>query len=95
MDMNPLSLPRFRKKYNPKQHGICGRTSNGVLFPRRITPVAALIADGAYDQDHVNQPVAARHPQAAITVPPRTGAVASASDETAPTQRDRHLRMIA
>jgi len=27
--------------------------------------------------------------------PPRAGAVASASAETAPTQRDRHLRMIA
>jgi len=28
-------------------------------------------------------------------VPPRAGAVASASAETAPTQRDRDLRMIA
>ena len=28
-------------------------------------------------------------------MPPRAGAVASASAETAPTQRDRHLRMIA
>ena len=28
-------------------------------------------------------------------MPPRPGAVASASAETAPTQRDRHLRMIA
>jgi hypothetical protein len=28
-------------------------------------------------------------------VPPRAGAVASASADTTPTQRDRHLRMIA
>ena len=28
-------------------------------------------------------------------MPPRAGAVASASTETAPTQRDHHLRMIA
>ena len=37
----------------------------------------------------------ASHPDAAVIVPPRAGAVASASAETAPTQRDRHLRMIA
>jgi hypothetical protein len=29
-----------------------------------------------------------------VIVPPRTTAVLSASAETAPTQRDRHLRMI-
>jgi IS5 family transposase len=34
-------------------------------------------------------------PIAAVIVPPRAGAVASASAETAPTQRDRHLRMTA
>jgi hypothetical protein len=36
-----------------------------------------------------------RHPDAAVIVPPRAGAAASASAETAPTQRDRHLRLIA
>ena len=43
----------------------------------------------------VNQAIAERDPGAAVIVPPRAGAVASASAETAPTQRDRHLRMIA
>jgi hypothetical protein len=57
--------------------------------------ITSFTADGAYDQDQVSQVVAERHPDAAIIVPPRAGAVASASSETAPTQRDRHLRMIA
>jgi hypothetical protein len=39
--------------------------------------------------------VAERDPHAAVIVPPRAGVVVSASAETAPTQRDRHLRMIA
>ncbi len=58
-------------------------------------PITSFTADGAYDQDQVSQAVAKRHPEAAVIVPPRAGAVASASAETAPTQRDRDLRMIA
>jgi hypothetical protein len=57
--------------------------------------VASFIADGVYDQDRVSQAVAERHPDAAVIVPPRAGAVASTWAETAPTQRDRHLRTIA
>jgi hypothetical protein len=48
-----------------------------------------------YDQDRVSQAVAERHPNAAVIVPLRAGAVASASADTTPTPRDRHLRMIA
>src|SRR3712207_6767709 len=39
--------------------------------------------------------VAARHPEAVVVVPPRANAVPSEAAETAPTQRDRHLRCIA
>jgi hypothetical protein len=39
--------------------------------------------------------VAARHPEAAVVVPPRKDAVLSEMAETAPTRRDRHLRSIA
>src|SRR4051812_38023585 len=39
--------------------------------------------------------VAARHPAAAVVVPPRANAVPSEAAETAPTQRDAHLRCIA
>ena len=39
--------------------------------------------------------LAARHPAAAVVVPPRANAVPSDTAETAPTQRDAHLRCIA
>src|SRR4051812_28571703 len=39
--------------------------------------------------------VGERHPEAAVIVPPRATAVPSATAETAPTQRDRHLQLIA
>src|SRR3954463_14584560 len=58
-------------------------------------PIASFIGDGAYDQDRVYASVAERHPEAAIIVPPRTTAVPSATAETAPTQRDCHLQLIA
>ena len=65
------------------------------LLDQIADPIASFTADGAYDQDQVTQAVAERHPDAAVIVPPRAGAVASDLAETAPTQRDRHLRMIA
>ena len=65
----------------------------GALLDQIADPIATFIADGSYDQDQVSQPVGERNPDAAVIVPPRAGAVASAG--TAPTQRDRHLRMIA
>jgi hypothetical protein len=57
--------------------------------------VGPFTGDGAYDQDGVYGEVAARHPDAAVIVPPRSRAVPSETAETAPTQRDRHLQMIA
>ena len=57
--------------------------------------VASFAGDGAYDREDVYDAVAERHPEAAVVVPPRKGAVPSATAETAPTQRDRHLRSIA
>ncbi len=39
--------------------------------------------------------VAQRHPEAAVIVPPRSTAVPSETAETTPTQRDRHLQVIA
>jgi Transposase DDE domain len=57
--------------------------------------VASVTGDGAYDQEGVYASVAARHPEAAVIVPPRSGAVLSVDAEAAPTQRDRHLQCIA
>ena len=50
---------------------------------------------GSYDRDDVYAEVTARHPDAAVVVPPRASAVPSEAAETAPTQRDRHLQCIA
>jgi hypothetical protein len=65
------------------------------LLDQVTGPVASFTADGAYDRDDVYEAVAARHPDAAVVVPPRRDAVPSGAAETAPTQRDRHLQLIA
>ena len=57
--------------------------------------VASFTGDGAFDRDDVYAAVAARHPDAAVVVPPRSSAVPSAAAATAPTRRDAHLRCIA
>jgi hypothetical protein len=67
----------------------------GPLLDRVTGPVASLTGDGAYDQEGVYASVVARHPEAAVIVPPRSTAVPSGTAEAAPTQRDRHLRFIA
>src|SRR3954452_13017945 len=67
----------------------------GPLLDQVDEPVASFTGDGAYDRDDVYAEVAARHPAAAVVVPPRANAVSSEAAETAPTQRDAHLRCIA
>src|SRR4051794_24019514 len=67
----------------------------GPLLDQVADPVASFTADGAYDQESVYADVAERHPGAAVVVPPRSTAGPSATAETAPTQRDRHLQLIA
>ncbi|MFC7738685.1 IS5 family transposase, partial [Roseomonas sp. GCM10028921] len=67
----------------------------GSLLDQVADPIASFTVDGAYDQDGVYGEVAARHPEALEIVPPRSSTVPSATAETAPTQRDQHLRTIA
>jgi len=67
----------------------------GPLLDQVASPVASFTGDGAYDQDCVYASVAERHPEAAVVVPPRSTAVPGETAETAPTQRDRHLQLIA
>ena len=66
----------------------------GSLLDQISDPIASFTADGAYDQDDVTTSVAARYPEAAIIVPPRSNAMPSETAETAPTQRDQHLQLI-
>jgi hypothetical protein len=68
----------------------------GPLLDQVDGGVASFTGDGAYDRADMYDAVATRHPKAAaVIVPPRAGAVPSEAAETAPTQRDRHLRSIA
>ena len=57
------------------------------LLDQVARPVASFTGDGAFDRDDVYDAVAARHPAAAVIVPPRSSAVLSEAVETAPTQR--------
>jgi hypothetical protein len=53
------------------------------------------MSDGAYDRTSVYTTVHEPHPDAAVVVPPRADAVLSATADTGPTQRDRHIQWIA
>jgi hypothetical protein len=67
----------------------------GPLLDRVTGPFASFTGDGAYGREDVYDAVAERHPDAAVVVPPRRGAVPSPAAETDPTQRDRHLQLIS
>ena len=76
-------------------HDVDDGSRVGPLLGQIDGAVASFTADGAYDRDDVYAEVAARHPEAAVVVPPRANAVPGGATETAPTRRDRHLRIIA
>lgn len=67
----------------------------GPLLDQVDDPVVSFTGDGAYDRDDVYGAVAARHPEAAVVVPPRSSAVPSETAETTPTPRDQHPQLIA
>jgi Transposase DDE domain len=76
-------------------HNVDDGSRLGPLLDQVDGPVASVTADGAFDRDDVYAEVAARHPDAAVIVPPRSGAVPSDTAGSAPTQRDRHIEAIA
>ena len=67
----------------------------GHLLDQIGSPVASLTADGAFDRDDVYTEVTTRHPDAEVIVPPRSSAMPSQTAGTTPTQRDRHIEIIA
>jgi hypothetical protein len=67
----------------------------GPLLNQVGRPVASFTGDGAFDRGDVYGEVAARHPDAIVIVPPRLSAVPSETADTTPTQRDKHLELIA
>jgi hypothetical protein len=67
----------------------------GPLLEQIPQEISAVLADGAYDGEPVYRTVTAHSPDAAVIIPPRKTAVLSDTAKTAPTQRDRHLQLIA
>jgi transposase len=67
----------------------------GPLLDQIDGPVAAVLADGAYDGEPIYQTILDRHPNAEVVIPPRSNAVLSDAAETEPTQRDRHIQLLA
>ena len=67
----------------------------GSLLDQVTGSLSSFTGDGTYDQDGVYAGVTERHPEAAVTVPPRSTMALSDTAATAPTQRDRHLACIA
>ena len=66
------------------------------LLDQIAAPIAAVLADGAYDGDPVYRAVADRARAATVIIPPRATAVVSeVSAAGTPTPRDRHIEMIA
>ncbi len=66
----------------------------GPLLDQVDDPIGPVTADGAYDGAPTYQTIAAYGDGLAVVIPPRLTAVPS-GDPGGPTQRDRHLAMIA
>src|SRR4051794_19430213 len=68
----------------------------GPLLDQITSPIASVMADGAYDGEPVYRAVAEHQPDppAAVVIPPRASAVPSPTADTAPSQRNQHIRMI-
>ncbi len=67
----------------------------GPLLDQIDGPVSAVLADGAYDGEPTYRTILDRHPDAEVVIPPRSNAVLSDTADTEPTQRDRHIEMLA
>ncbi len=67
----------------------------GPLLDQVAGALVSPTGHGGYDQERVYDSVMDRHPEAAVIVPPRATAVPSETAGTEPTQRDRHLQLIA
>jgi transposase len=66
----------------------------GPLLDQIDNPIVQVTADGAYDGAPTYQTIAAHGDGIAVVIPPRATAVPS-DEEGPPTQRDRHLTVIA
>ncbi len=67
----------------------------GALLDQIAGPVELFLGDSGYDRTNVYTALEERHPDAKVIVPPRADAVLSATADTDPSQRDRHIQAIA
>ena len=94
---DPLGIVKGDQPDNPQNATNLLKLQSAHLSRRYALPLmlAAVIADGAYDQDRVYDAVAEHSAEAAVIVPPRAAAVHSPSADIDPTQRDCHVQAIA
>ena len=64
------------------------------LLDQIAEPVEVFLGDGGYDRTGVYTALDERHPDATVVVPPLSDAVLSATADTDPTQRGRHIQAI-
>jgi len=70
-------------------------------LPAMLEPIeseiASVTADGAYDGEPVYRAIASHQPdlRPVVVIPPRSSAVPSTKNTDAPSQRDRHIQLIA
>src|SRR3712207_6056857 len=86
---NPPSGKTPAPALPPREGGVPPRVAP--LLEQTPAQTPPFTADGAYDGEPVYRAVSERQPDppAAVVIPPRAGAVASPTADTAPTQRDR------
>jgi hypothetical protein len=70
------------------------RSQVAPLLDQIEAPIGQVTADGAYDGAPTYQTIAAHGDEIDVVIPPRSTAVPS-GEPGPPTQRDRHLEMIA
>jgi hypothetical protein len=83
---------RPRRRWRKLHLGMDSATHEIVAVELTPDDVGDVSADGAYDGEAVYDAVAARHPEAAIIIPPR---VTSVTNGTTVTQRDQHIATVA
>jgi len=66
----------------------------GSLLDQITRPIGMVLADGAYDGEPVYRSVADHSPAAEVIISPRSSGVPRDTAANAPSQRDRHIRLI-
>jgi hypothetical protein len=98
VEKHGTSRRRSWRKLHIGFDAVTGRIVASILTDRDVddaSQVEVFVGDGGYDRTGVYTALEERHPAAVIVVPPRANAVLSATADTDPTQRDRHIQAIA